>query len=97
MTIFHEIYGAYYRITARLLRRGRITRQDIADVTAQEGFRDSMLFLPQKLIPQADGSDWGLLRETADGAFEPVTKHLPLAAGKARGSEDPAVPDRCGI
>ena len=77
MTIFHEIYGAYYRITARLLRRGRVTRQDIADVTAQEGFRDSMLFLPQKLIPQADGSDWGLLRETADGAFEPVTKHLP--------------------
>ena len=49
MTIFHEIYGAYYRITARLLRRGRVTRQDIADVTAQEGFRDSMLFLPQKL------------------------------------------------
>ncbi|MCQ2407781.1 MAG: WYL domain-containing protein [Oscillospiraceae bacterium] len=77
MTIFHEIYGAYYRITARLLRRGRMTRQDITDAIAQDGFRDSMLFLPQKLIPQPDGSDWGLLHETADGTFEPVTKHLP--------------------
>lgn len=77
MTLFHEIYGAYYRITARLLRRRCVTRQDISEAVARDGFRDSVLFLPQKLIPQADGSDWGLLREAADGSFAPVTQHLP--------------------
>lgn len=77
MTIFHEMYGLYYRITEKLLRRGKLTEQEVYDTIAAEGFRDSMLFLPQKLLPQPDGSDWGLLCRDASGLFIPLTSHLP--------------------
>lgn len=77
MTIFHEMYGLYYRITERLLRRGKITDKDVYAAIRDGGFRDSMLFLPQKLLPQPDGSDWGVLRRAEDGTLVPLTAHLP--------------------
>ena len=78
MTLFNEIYGAYFRIAARVLAKKSVTEQDISRIIGQEGFRDSVLFVPQKLIPQADGSDWGLLKRNADGTFSPVSKHPPV-------------------
>lgn len=60
MTIFSEIYGAYYRVAARLLSLGSVSDSDVYDAVREDGFRDSALFLPQKLLPQPDGSDWGL-------------------------------------
>lgn len=77
MTIFHEMYGLYYRITERLLRRKSLTERDVYAEVQNGGFRDSMLFLPQKLLPQADASDWGLLRRTEDGTLIPLTRNLP--------------------
>lgn len=79
MNIFSEIYGAYYRTAARLLRSESVTEKDISKAISEEAFRDSMLFLPKKLIPQRDGSDWGLLRKNADGIFSPVTRHPPVS------------------
>lgn len=67
MTIFSEIYGVYYRITARLLDMERVSDSDVYTVIREDGYRDSALFLPQKLLPQADGSDWGLFKRGADG------------------------------
>lgn len=77
MTMFHEIYGAYFRIAAQVLGAETVTEQALRRIVAAEGFRDSVLFVPQKLIPQPDGSDWGLLRRTPDGSFSRVTKHAP--------------------
>ena len=76
MTIFSEIYGVYFRIAARILSRKSITEKEINDIIIKHGFNDSILFLPQKLIPQSDESDWGLLRRDSAG-FVPVLTHKP--------------------
>ena len=78
MTLFHEMYGAYFRIAARVLNEAPLTDQALRCIIPEEGFRDSVLFVPQKLIPQKDGSDWGLLRRTEDGSLAAVTKHPPF-------------------
>lgn len=78
MNIFSEIYGAYFRAAASLLaRRDKpLTEADIYEAVRLHGFRDSALFLPKKLIPQKDNSDWGLLRKTESG-LSPVTNSPP--------------------
>ncbi|MBR3269505.1 MAG: WYL domain-containing protein [Oscillospiraceae bacterium] len=78
MTLFHEMYGAYFRIAARVLDAAPLTDRQVNEIVAAEGFRDSVLFVPQKLLPQADGSDWGLLRRNPDGTLAAVTKHKPV-------------------
>ncbi len=78
MELFSEVYGAYFRAVARLLSRKSVTENEIYGIVTREAFRDSMLFLPPRLIPQKDGSDWGLLRKNADGTYSPVTKNPPV-------------------
>ncbi|MBR1592200.1 MAG: WYL domain-containing protein [Ruminococcus sp.] len=78
MTVFSEIYGAYFRIAARVLERNITDEREIKSIISREGFRDSILFLPQKLIPQADFSDWRLLMRTEDGKLKRVTKNPPV-------------------
>ncbi|MBR7039436.1 MAG: hypothetical protein IKI21_09335 [Oscillospiraceae bacterium] len=58
MQIFSEIYGAYYRIVSRLAEMGRVTDRDVQRVIEAEGSRETVLFLPQRILPQKDGSDW---------------------------------------
>lgn len=77
MTLFHELYGIYFRITGKLLSHRQLTEQEVRKTIQKDGFRDSVLVLPKKLLPQKDGSDWGLLRRTKDGTLTPVTKHPP--------------------
>lgn len=79
MTIFGEIYGAYYRIASCAMSRERISDGELYELIRDRGFRDSALFLPQKLLPQKDGSDWGLLRRNADGTLSRITEHAPPA------------------
>ena len=78
MNIFSEIYGTYFRIVSKAVKTETVTRSQINDIIQEEGFRDSVLFLPQKLIPKKDGSDWGLLKENKDGTFSRVTKNTPV-------------------
>lgn len=78
MMLFHEMYGAYFRIAARVLGEAPLNVQRLQCIVAEEGFRDSVLFVPQKLIPQKDGSDWGLLIREPDGTLSAVTKHQPV-------------------
>lgn len=78
MNLFHEMYGRYFRIVSMLLREESCTDADIRKLTSAEGFRESGLFLPQKLIPQEDGSDWGLFQRIDNGRLKPLTKHLPV-------------------
>lgn len=82
MTIFSEIYGAYYRIAARLLSLGSVSDSGVYDVIREDGFRDSALFLPQKLLPQNDGSDWGLLKRGEDGLLHAVVEAPPRVLTK---------------
>lgn len=82
MTIFSEIYGTYYRIAARLLSRESVSDGDVYGVIREDGFRDSALFLPQKLLPQRDGSDWGLLKRGNDGLLYPIIGKPPRVLTK---------------
>jgi len=76
MTLFNEIYGAYFRIAAAVLERDSLTAGDIRDIVAEEGFRDSVLFVPEKLLP-GDNS-WGLLRDNGNGSYSRVTSRPPV-------------------
>ena len=75
--IFSEIYGAYYRIVSRLAEMGRVTDRDVQRVIEAEGSRETVLFLPQRILPQKDGSDWGLFVRQADGTLVPVMRQTP--------------------
>ena len=75
--IFSEIYGAYFRIVSRLLTEHALTDNEVYSIIAEDGFRDTNLFLTKKLLPQNDGSDWGLLRRDKAGVLHPVTISEP--------------------
>ena len=79
MTIFSEIYGAYYRIAAHAMMKKTVTEREVYELIREHGFRDSALFLPQKLLPQKDGSDWGLLSKNDDGTLSRITENAPPA------------------
>lgn len=72
MNIFSEIYGTYFRIAAKLLEDEVTNEKTVRETVQREGFRDSVLFLPQKLIPGSE--DWGLFRRTPDGNLKRITK-----------------------
>lgn len=78
MKIFSEIYGKYFRIATEVLSKRKISESQIYNIIEKEGFRDSLLFLPQKIIPQKDGKDWGLLKKDEDGRLSPVLKNSPV-------------------
>lgn len=76
MNIFSEIYGTYFRIAAKLLENERTYEKTVHETVMSEGFRDSVLFLPQKLIPGSE--DWGLFHRTDDGSLKRITKKAPV-------------------
>jgi len=76
MNIFSEIYGTYFRIAARLLENEVINEKTVCETVRRDGFRDSVLFLPQKLIPGSE--DWGLFSRTPDGNLKRITKNPPV-------------------
>lgn len=78
MNIFHEMYSTYFRIASEILKLPNINEKNIRQIIDKYGFRDSVLFLPQKLIPQNDGSDWGLLKRNNDGKLVTVIKNKPV-------------------
>lgn len=78
MNLFSEIYGAYFRIAARALSRGTVTDREVREIIAESGFADSMLFVPDKLIPDKSGySPWRLLKRDQDGALSSVLRNAP--------------------
>ncbi|MCR5015129.1 MAG: WYL domain-containing protein [Ruminococcus sp.] len=76
MNLFSEIYGTYFRVAAKLLENEVTDEKTVRETVLRDGFRDSVLFLPQKLIP--NGEDWGLFRRTADGNLRRITKKAPV-------------------
>lgn len=77
INIFSEIYGAYFRTTEKILARESVTEQEIYEIISENAFRDSLLFLPQKLIPKSDDTGYNLLKRNADNTLSPVTKNPP--------------------
>jgi len=76
MNIFSEIYGTYFRIAAKLMENEATDEKTVRDTVMRDGFRDSVLFLPQKLIP--GGEDWGLFRREKDNTLRRITKNAPV-------------------
>jgi len=75
---FSELYGAYFRTVAKVLSEDRVTEKDIYRIISETAFRDSALFIPEKLLPQRDGTSvWGLLKRNGDGSFSSVLSHMP--------------------
>ncbi|SFD21369.1 WYL domain-containing protein [Ruminococcus albus] len=75
MNIFSEIYGTYFRITAKLLENELTDEKTVRETVMREGFKDTVLFLPQKLIPGSDST--GLFQRTEDGKLRRITKNPP--------------------
>ncbi|MBQ8966685.1 WYL domain-containing protein [Ruminococcus sp.] len=73
MKIFSELYGTYFRIITHVLSEHSMTESELRKLIAEEGFGETGLFLDKKLIPQEDGSDWGLLSRDKAGVLHPVT------------------------
>lgn len=76
MQIFSEIYGAYFRTVERILSREQVSDAEIRTIISEEAFRDSLLFLPQKLRPESSES-WGLLQRSENGMLSRITKSAP--------------------
>ncbi|MBQ6211361.1 MAG: WYL domain-containing protein, partial [Ruminococcus sp.] len=76
MNIFSEIYGTYFRIAAKLLENEVTDEKTVRETVQREGFRDSVLFLPQKLIPGSE--DWGLFSRGTGGELRRITKNAPV-------------------
>lgn len=76
MNIFSEIYGTYFRIAAKLLENEVTDEKTVRETVQREGFRDSVLFLPQKLIPGSE--DWGLFSRGTEGELRRITKNAPV-------------------
>ena len=76
MNIFSEIYGTYFRITAKLLEKELTDEKTVREIVMREGFKDTLLFLPQKLIPGSEST--GLFKRTEDGKLQRITKNTPV-------------------
>ncbi len=76
MTLFHEMYGAYFRAVERLLTHPSCTAEEMREAVRTEGFQDSVLFLPQKLLPDTPES-WGFFKSDGAGGFRRITKNAP--------------------
>lgn len=77
MNIFSELYGTYFSIAKKAQEKINTTEKEIHGLINSFGFEDSPLFLPQKLIPNNDGTDWGLLRKKSDGKLYRIVKNTP--------------------
>ncbi|MDE6593520.1 MAG: WYL domain-containing protein [Oscillospiraceae bacterium] len=82
MNIFTEINSAYYKAAEAVLslqtEQGEpVTEKKITELIAKHAFKDSTLFIPEKLIPKGDKpSDWRLLKADC-GGFVSVLRHKP--------------------
>ncbi len=76
MNIFSEIYGTYFHIAAKLLENAATDEKTVRETVLRDGFRDSVLFLPQKLLPGKES--WGLLSWDNNGVLRRVTKNPPV-------------------
>ena len=79
MNIFSEIYGIYYRIAEKILSREEISDREVNEIVGKYGFGESVIFLTKKIIPQRDGSDWGLLKRCEGKTLRRVTKNKPVS------------------
>lgn len=78
MKLFSEVYGAYFRCAERILSEGELSEKRLREIVSQIAFRDSLLFIPEKLIPDKTGnSPWGLLRRSESGSLCSVLSKAP--------------------
>lgn len=82
MNIFTELHGAYYKAAEAVLTHlydspKPLSERQITEIIAKHAFKDSALFIPEKLIPKGERpSDWGLLKAVPEG-YVSVLCHKP--------------------
>lgn len=78
MNIFSEIYGVYFDAAEKILSEKNISENRVNEIITEKAFRDSLLFIPDKIIPKKNGySPWGLLKRNDDGTISPVIQRKP--------------------
>lgn len=78
MKLFSEIYGAYFRCAEAILSEGELNEKRLREIVNEKAFRDSGLFIPEKLIPDKEGnSPWGLLKRGVSGRLCSVLSKAP--------------------
>lgn len=78
MKLFSEIYGAYFRCAEKILSKGELSEKRLREIVSENAFKDSMLFIPEKLIPDKEGnSPWGLLKSAGNGRLCSVLSKSP--------------------
>lgn len=78
MKLFSEVYGAYFRCAERIISEGEVSEKRLREIVSETAFRDSLLFIPEKLIPDKGGySPWGLLKRGENGSLCSVLSKAP--------------------
>lgn len=77
MNIFSEIYSKYYDTVKQVLNHPKLNIREINDIISTYAFKESLLFLPEKIIPNKNNDDWKILKENneEDKTFSPITKN----------------------
>ena len=73
MKLFSEIYSIYYRIAEEILKRKKVTKNEIRDIIQEKGFLETVLFLEPKIT----GSERYSLFCEEDGIYSSVLKKSP--------------------
>jgi len=76
MTIFSEIYGIYFRIVSKIMERESVTETEIHEIIKKYGYRETDFLMSDKIIPNKEGTDWGLLK--GEKIFHRVTENKPV-------------------
>lgn len=81
--IFSEVYSTYYHITEKILKKDKVTKDEIRNIIRKNGFSETMLFLDSKLT---GNNGYGLLSEK-NGIYQSILKkepHMPLTTLEKR-------------
>ncbi len=73
MKLFSEIYSIYYRIAEEILKRKKVTKNEIRNIIQEKGFLETVLFLEPKIT----GSERYSLFCEEDGIYSSVLKKSP--------------------
>lgn len=69
MRMFNEIYGVYYDMMRRILKKASsepVSAQDIGQIVSEHGFSESSLYFMPDVMEQ-DGTGYSLLKKTQSG------------------------------
>lgn len=86
--IFHEIYGRYYSVVAKILEEalmGNLTKERLTELSIQKGFSESVMHIPSSLLE----GKWALLDKNME---TPIKYKLELPMTMLQKGYSPSAP-----